>query len=86
MLVSWEISLGALVVGPKGNAKKRGGCGLQDALWDKFLSSRARSAPACPAEATTIFVDCPLGTSCQGYKSDQREIKKRELKIFGLTK
>ena len=31
MLVSWKISLGALVVGPKGNAKKRGGCGLQDA-------------------------------------------------------
>jgi hypothetical protein len=31
MLVSWEISLGALVVALEGNAEKRGGCGLQDA-------------------------------------------------------
>ena len=31
ILVSWEISLGALVVDPKGCTEKRGGCGLQDA-------------------------------------------------------
>jgi hypothetical protein len=37
MLVSWEISLGALVVDPEGCTEKRGGCGLQDAYFGQIF-------------------------------------------------
>lgn len=37
------------------------GVGYKMPIWDKFLSSRAGSAPACPAKAATVVVDCPLG-------------------------
>lgn len=37
------------------------GAGYKIPVWDKFLSSRVGSAPARPAEAATIVVDCPLG-------------------------
>ena len=61
MLVSWEISLDALVVVLKAMLRSEVGAGYKVPIWDKFLSSRAGSALARPAEATTIVVDCPLG-------------------------